>query len=144
MLSNASVAKVFGIVLLVVGIIGFFPNPIVGDPGAADEAQDRTGAAEEGAIFGANLVHDLVHVASGLVAIAAGFLSSTPEKHSKQFNLGFGAVYAVVTLLGFVALDTMRSLLAINMADNILHLLIAVVLLGVGLTVDAESSGAPA
>lgn len=143
MLTQANVAKTFGIVLLVVGILGFIPNPIVGDPGASGEAQERTGAAEEGAIFGTNAAHNVVHIASGLVAIWAGFLSGTPEQHSKLFNVGFGIVYAVVTLIGFVALDTMRSLLAVNTADNVLHLLIAVVLLGVGFGVDVEDTGAP-
>lgn len=144
MLTQANVAKTFGIVLLVVGVLGFIPNPIVGDPGAAEDAQDRTGAAEEGAVFGTNAAHNIVHLVSGLVALWAGFLSTTPEQHSKLYNVGFGIVYAAVALIGFLALDTMRSLLAVNTADNLLHLAIAVVLLAVGFGVDTEEEHAPA
>lgn len=144
MVSQSDIAKTFGVVLLIVGVLGFVPNPIVGDPGAAEDAEQRTGAAEEGALFGTNVAHDLVHVASGLVALWAGFLSSKPEQHSRMYNVGFGLVYAVVTLLGFAATDTMRSLLAINTADNILHLAITVVLLGVGFSVDVEEQPRPA
>lgn len=143
MLTQSNVAKTFGIVLLLVGVLGFIPNPIVGDPGAADDAQDRTGAAEDGAIFGTNTLHNLVHIASGLVAVAAAWLTDRPEQHSRTFNVGFGAVYAIVTLVGFVLTDLMRDLLAINTADNILHLVIAVVLLAVGLTVDVEPEPSP-
>lgn len=138
MVSQSDVAKTFGVVLLIVGVLGFIPNPIVGDPGAAEDAQDRTDAAEDGALFGVNLLHNLVHVASGLVALWAGFLSDRPEHHSRAYNIGFGTIYAVVTLLGFLAPDFMFDVLAINTADNLLHLAIAVVLLGVGFGVDVQ------
>lgn len=128
MLTQSNVAKTFGIVLLAVGILGFIPNPIVGDPGAAGDE----------AVFGTNAAHNVVHLASGLVALWAGFLSGTPEQHSKLYNVGFGIVYAIVTLIGFVAPDTMMDLLAVNTADNVLHLAIAVVLLGVGFGVEVE------
>jgi hypothetical protein len=49
MASQSDVAKVFGIVLVLVGALGFVPNPIVGDPGAAPDAQEQAGAAEDGA-----------------------------------------------------------------------------------------------
>lgn len=144
MVSQSDVAKVFGIVLLLVGVLGFIPNPIVGDPGAAEAAQDRTGAAEEGALFGVNAIHNVVHIASGLVALWAGFLSRLPEEHSRTYNIGFGIVYAVVTLLGFAFPDAMFDLLAVNTADNILHLLIALVLLAVGFGIDVDEGPAPA
>lgn len=144
MISQSNVAKIFGIVLLVVGIVGFVPNPIVGDPGTAGDAQQQAGDAGEGAWFGTNLLHNLVHVLSGLVAIWAGFLSNTPEHHSRTFNIGFGVVYALVTVLGFLAPGTMFDLLAINTADNVLHLAIAGVLLAVGLGMEAEDPAAAA
>lgn len=132
MISQSNVAKVFGIVLLLVGLLGFVSNPLVGDPGAAGE----------GALFGTNLLHNLVHVVSGLVAIWAGFLSGSPERHSRAYNLGFGAVYALVTVLGVLAPELMLDLLAINTEDNLLHLAIALVLLGVGLGVEVEEPAA--
>ncbi len=135
MLDQSTVAKIFGFVFLAVGLLGFIPNPIVGDPGAAGEAQERTGAAEDGAIFGTNALHNIVHLLSGLVALGAGFSS---EAYSKMYNVGFGAVYAVVTLLGFLGVGFVVDLLALNTADNVLHLLITAVLLAVGLGVAVE------
>jgi hypothetical protein len=57
-----------------------------------------------------------------------------------MYNIGFGAIYAVVTLLGFVAPNLTFDLLAINMADNFLHLAITVVLLAAGFGIDVPET----
>lgn len=122
MVRQSDVTKVFGWLLTVLGVVGFVPNPLVGPP--------------EDAVFGVNLLHTFVHLLTGLVALGVVYMSPTPERHSKAYNVTFGAVYALVAVVGFVLLDTMRDLLAVNHPDNALHVLFAVVLLGVGLTVD--------
>jgi hypothetical protein len=124
--AQVTVAKVLGLALVVVGILGFVPNPIVGEPAPADTP------ADEGAFFGTNVAHDLVHLLTGVVALAVGFGSGDPAK-ARAFNLTFGTVYAVVALLGFGLADLMRDLLAVNTPDNLLHLAIALLLVGVGL-----------
>lgn len=122
MVQQSDVAKTFGFVFLAVGVLGFIPNPIVG----AD------------ALFEANALHNIVHLLSGLLALGAGY---TSEANSKIYNVGFGAVYALVTLLGFIGVGFVVDLLALNTADNVLHLLITVALLGAGLTLE---TGEPA
>lgn len=122
MISQSLVAKTFGFVFLAVGILGFLPNPIASPDG----------------IFEVNALHNVVHLLSGAVALGAGY-SSDPE-HAKTYNVGFGAVYALVTLMGFLGIGLVTDLLAVNMADNVLHLLITVGLLGAGLTLETSSS----
>lgn len=114
MLRQSHVAKTFGYVFLAVGVLGFLPNPIVSGDG----------------LFEVNALHNTVHLLSGALALAAGY---TTEANSKTYNLGFGAVYALVTLLGFLGVGFVVDLLALNTADNLLHLLITAGLLGAGM-----------
>lgn len=125
-----TVVKAFGIVLLLVGLLGLVPNPIVGDPAPSE-------AGGDGALFGANIVHDLVHLLTGVAALAVGYGVNSPH-HARTFNVAVGTVYAIVALLGFGLPDLMGDLLAVNTADNILHVAIALVLIGVGLGVEIE------
>jgi preprotein translocase subunit Sss1 len=119
MAGQSTVAKTFGFVFLAVGILGFIPNPIVGTEG----------------FFEANALHNIVHLLLGAVALGAGY---TSESNSKAYNVGFGAVYALVTLLGFIGVGFVVDLLALNMADNVLHLAITLGLLVPGLMLDTR------
>jgi hypothetical protein len=106
-------STVFGAVLLVVGIVGFFVN-----------AQFGTGSKPPGEnliLFKVNGWHNIVHIASGVAGLA---LARTPAG-ARLFALGFGTVYAIVTLYGLVAGSNVLGILALNGADNVLHLVIA-------------------
>ena len=97
---------VLGLVLLAVGVVG-----------------GLTGGHDHNLIiFGINLKHNLVHILSGVVALAAAFGG---EKYAKQYCLVFGAVYGLVTIAGFLHIGAVVQMLNLNQADNILHLLIA-------------------
>lgn len=122
MILQSHVTKAFGFVLVLVGIIGFFPNPLVGHP---DEA-----------LFGVNTLHNIVHLATGLIALGVAYLSDTPEHHSRTYNMTFGVIYLIVALAGFLLKDTMETLLAVNVGDNVLHVLFTVVLLGAAFMID--------
>lgn len=126
MLRQSVVAKTFGFVFLAVGILGFIPNPIASSDG----------------LFAVNGLHNVVHLLSGVVALAAGY--SGDEGYAKTYNIGFGAVYALVTLLGFMNVGFVVDLLALNTADNVLHLLITATLLFAGFTFSEESAARPA
>jgi hypothetical protein len=88
-------------------------------------------------IFGINTVHNLVHLLSGVLGLAAGF--SAGGQGARYYNRGFGIVYLLVTVLGFAAPALAASLLAINAADNFLHLLLGLVLAGVGFGVSSNA-----
>ena len=104
---------VFGATLLLAGLVGF----------AADSSFD-TGANASGdelVVFEVNGWHNVVHIASGLVGLALGRDPVT----ARSFALGFGAVYGLVTVLGFIDGNDVLGLLPVNAADNVLHLAIA-------------------
>ena len=104
---------ILGVVLVLVGILGFISNPIVGD--------------SSGVIFGTNLLHNLVHIISGILALYFAGKAS-----AGMFAKVFGAIYLILGILGFVIADTLTNLLMVNMADNYLHLLLGIVFLALG------------
>lgn len=113
------VALVFGAVLTLVGVLG----PVLG--GAES---DLLG------LFGRNYLHDAVHVLSGAFGLVAGFAAGGAMSH--RYNRYLGLVYLLVFVLGAAALfagfTELTGLINLNWADNVLHLLLGVVLLGVG------------
>lgn len=96
-----------GVVLLLVGVLGFVLVP--------------TSGLLLG-VFAVNGTHNIIHVVTGILAIAAAY-----GGQSRLFCQIFGIVYLAVGALGLIAADANGMLLGlvhINMADNILHLLI--------------------
>jgi hypothetical protein len=111
----------FGIVLLAVGILGFIADSSFG-----------TGSDVEGSdfiIFEVNGWHNIVHILSGLLGLALARRRDT----ARAYALGFGSVYLVVTIWGFVTGDQVLWLIPVDAADNVLHLLIAAAGLAAGL-----------
>ncbi|GAC1603359.1 MAG: DUF4383 domain-containing protein [Candidatus Saccharimonadales bacterium] len=101
-------AKVLGFVFVLIGILGFFP--------ALAPNGELLG------IFHINALHNIIHLASGLVALAAGYSS---YKASRTYFQVFGIVYGLVALLGFVYGDNdIVGLVANNVADTFLHVAI--------------------
>jgi hypothetical protein len=100
-------AMVLGVVLLLVGILGYVLNPTAGL---------LLG------IFAVNGAHNAIHLVTGIAGLAAAFMG-----WARLFCQLFGVVYLLVAFLGFVATDGSGMLLGIvhnNMADNLLHLAI--------------------
>jgi hypothetical protein len=111
---QVTVAMLFGAVLALVGVLG----PVLG------------GANGELIVFGRNYLHDAVHLLSGVAGLAAGYAAG--GKYAGDYNRALGVTYLLVTVLGFALTGLMADLLAINFADNVLHLVLAVAFLGVG------------
>jgi hypothetical protein len=114
-------ALLFGIVLLAVGILGFIADSSFG-----------TGTDVDGSdfiVFEVNGWHNIVHILSGLLGIALARRRDT----ARAYAVGFGAVYLVVTIWGFVTGDQVLWLIPVDDADNVLHLLIAAAGLAAGL-----------
>lgn len=114
--------------LVVAGIIGFFYSSDFGDPGDVDGVLG---------ILDVNGWHNVVHIvtgALGLVAYSAGAYAA------RTYALGFGAVYIVVAIWGFIVGDgdAILSIIPVNTEDNILHALIGVAGLGAGFATPAE------
>lgn len=124
-------ALVFGVVLLAAGILGFFYS-------ASFEVGNDV---ERDAILGVlevNAWHNIVHIVSGVIGLAVvGSYGA-----SRVYAFGLGAVYVVVTILGFAYGDgdAIFEVIPINTEDNILHLLIAIAGIGAGLATPAQPS----
>lgn len=117
------VTLVFGVVYVLVGILGFLGDPLVTDAGHADM---ESASGDLLGIFPINALHNVVHLLIG----AALLYGSTEHGRAVLVARIVGGVYAVVGLLGLVAPDTF-GLMPIGGADVLLHLGSAVILLGV-------------
>lgn len=117
------VALVFGVVFTLVGVLGFVPG-ITNDEGLLL------------GIFQVDGLHNVIHLLSGLAGLAA----SSTESYSQLYLRVFGAVYAAVTIVGFVQGDTVLGLIEVNAADNLLHLVLTVGLLGAGFGLKREEA----
>lgn len=108
-LNTRSAALGLGLLFLLVGALGFVPNPVVSPDG----------------LFAVNAAHNLLHLASGLVLIA-GALTARGAGAALQI---VGWVYIAVALLGFVlGGDMLFGLVRLNAADRWLHVVLAMAL----------------
>jgi hypothetical protein len=122
---------IIGGTLVLVGLLAFlaeatFDTSAGSDPGALD--------GEKFILFEVNGWHNVVHIASGL------FLLALAGKHrtARTAALAFGAIYAVVTVIGLIDGHDVLGLIPINPADNVLHILLTVAALAVGLVSDRD------
>lgn len=122
-------AMTLGGVLVLVGIVGFLVEPSFG---VGDSAQRGTLI-----LFDINGWHNVVHLLSGIVGLA---MAGTAAK-ARLFSIGYGVVYVLVTILGFVVGDggLLLSIIPINTADNLLHLVIAATGIAIGLSSPAAA-----
>ncbi|MFE4543092.1 DUF4383 domain-containing protein [Arthrobacter sp. NPDC056727] len=121
---NRLVATVFGAVYLLVGLVGFAVTSGVGF------------FSTEGAnliIFEINPLHNVIHLAIGAALLYAGVRDI---QLARTVNTAVGAVYLLVGIVGLFLLSSPLNIIALNGADNVLHLASAVLLLGVGLSLD--------
>jgi Domain of unknown function (DUF4383) len=113
-------AILFGIVFLVVGILGFVPACTT----------DMDGMPMLLGIFHVNKFHNCVHLASGVVFLLCGMAGAGP---ARTFFKIFGIVYAIVAVMGFMnPAGPLLGMMSNNPADNWLHTGLAVVMLYFG------------
>ena len=109
-------AVIFGLVFLVVGILGFVPA-----------------AAPDGMLlntFHVNTAHNIVHLALG---IFFPFVAMGGARASRIWFQIFGVIYAVVAIWGFgVGTGNTLWVISNNPADTWLHVVLAVVMLFLG------------
>ncbi len=109
---------ILGIVFVLLGLAGFVPGLVSMPAGAAPniplDAPSVTFDEQYGYLFGlfpTNLLHNLVHVAVGLLGIA----SSTNTSNTRLFNRSYAIVYALMAFMGlFPYGNTMFGLMPIH------------------------------
>lgn len=111
-------ALVIGVIFIAVGLLGFISNPIVG--------------TDEGAIFHADKLHNIVHIASGVLFVLVA--AASPGSAGSFLKL-FGIVYLLIGVVGLFTVGTGMSdmgkvlgILNVNGADNYLHVALGIVI----------------
>ena len=126
-----NVARLVGIVFLVVGIAGFIPG-ITTNLYDGLEFAGNDGNAELLGLFQVSILHNIVH---GLFGIAGLALAATPGG-ARSFLVGGGAIYIVLWLLGILGgADWIPS----SRADDWLHLVLGVGMIGLGVALTREN-----
>lgn len=135
--SATQFARLVGAVFLAVGVLGFIP-------GVTSNFSDITFATHDSGaellgIFGVNILHNIVHLAFGV-----GGLVMANRGLGRTYLLGGGAIYLVVWIYGLVIdLSSGANFIALNTADNWLHLVLGVGMIGLGL-LSGKPAGRPA
>lgn len=106
-------ALLFGIAFIAGGVMGFMPQFIYDG--------DLLG------YFEVDNIHNMVHILSGVVAL----LAAISVTYSRLYFQIFGIVYGLVTILGFLMGGDLY-IMHVNLADNILHLVISLISLYLG------------
>jgi hypothetical protein len=112
-----TVAAVFGVVYVLVGVIGFLiTSPLFG-------------------LFGVSPLHNIAHIVIGAVLL----YGATSTAAAIMATRGMGALLVVLGVLGFI--DPLPDVLPLGGSDIWLHLVSGAVLLAVGYmtTADAEA-----
>ena len=132
-MDNASPARLYasvvGAVLVIAGIIGFFYNAHFGS--GSDVFGNDTSVKVFG-VFAVNGWHNVVHLVTGAVGLlAAGYAA-------RAYALGVGAIYIVIAVWGFIigSGDSILSIVPVNTADNVFHVLLGVLGIGAGLATE--------
>jgi len=117
-----TIALVYGIVFLLVGILGFIPGITSDAPGtfAGEESE-----AELLGIFQVSILHNIVHLLFGI----AGLAMARTWDGARTFLIGGGVVYLLLWILGLVG---GADWIPANSADHWLHFVLGVTMVGAG------------
>ncbi len=124
---NRLLATVFGVVYLLVGLLGFTVTGGV-------SFFDTSGGLLLG-LFEVNVFHNVAHLLIGASLLIAGVSNVAA---ARGVNIAVGAAYLLLGIVGLFLIGTAANILAINAADNVLHFASAAVLLAVGLGADKK------
>ncbi len=111
-------ALAFGVVYLLVGIVGFF---ITGFDGFTSNQTD--GNMDKLLVFMINPLHNVVHILIGLAGIALSRTLAGARTYGWLLAVGYGAAF----VYGLIAIGKDWDFLNVNAADNVLHIATAVV-----------------
>lgn len=123
---NKLVAQILGIVLVLIGILGFvMTSPLFGT-------------------FALNTVHNVIHLVTGAILLAGAYMAG--GRNARLTNMVLGGVYILVAIVGFAGIESINHAIGngandggIVMADAALHALLGVVLLGVAFTMKQDT-----
>lgn len=108
----------FGVVYVLVGIVGLFPAFYTHPPAGAPTLTATGGYGYLLGLFPVNYLHDAIHIVAGLAGIVCYFRYDAARIYSRILFLAFGTL----TFLGFIpAADTLGGYVPIFSGDTWLH-----------------------
>lgn len=119
-LNAKTAAIVLGVVFVIVGLLGFVPNPLVSPTG----------------LFVVNTMHNLVHLVSGIVLLAGAFTTLG----ARMSLMIVGWAYVAVAIIGFFSGDMILGIIHQNNADRWLHVFLAAANLGAAYLIPDEQA----
>jgi hypothetical protein len=131
------IATAVAAVFLLVGVLGFIP-------GITTDYDDMTFAGHGSSaqllgLFEVSVLHNIVHLLFGV----AGLALARTWSGARAFLLGGGAIYLVLWIYGLVVdHESDANFVPVNDADNWLHLLLGLAMVGLGLALGRQDDGA--
>lgn len=117
-----------GAAFLLVGVLGFVPG-VTSDYDSLQVAGHESHAMLLG-IFQVSVLHNVVHLLFGV----AGLLMARTAGSARTFLVAGGVIYLLLWVYGLVVdRESAANFVPLNEADQWLHLVLAIVLLGAGL-----------
>jgi hypothetical protein len=111
-----------GLSLLLAGALGFLADASfdIGTGADGDRLGDADGQLQGDGFLGfeVNAWHNIVHLLSGLVLLAA----FRRRGAAKAVALAFGLVYGLVAIIGLIDGSDVLGIIPVNGADNVLHI----------------------
>jgi hypothetical protein len=124
-------------VFVLVGVLGFIPG-ITTNYGDMTFAGHHSDALLLG-VFQVSILHNIVHLLFGL----AGFALARTASGARSYLIGGGAVYLVLWLYGLIiGQNSAANFVPVNTADDILHLLLAIGMIGLGVALTRRRTDA--
>jgi hypothetical protein len=121
-------AAAVGIVFLLVGVLGFVPG-ITSNYDTLSFASHNSGAKLLG-LFQVSVLHNIVHLLFGI----AGLALARTFSGAKNYLVVGGIIYLVLFIYGLVVpADSAANFVPMNGADDVLHLILAIGMVGLGL-----------
>ena len=120
-MTTKTIAILIGAIFIVIGLLGFISNPIVG--------------AGHDSVFHTDSLHNAVHIISGILFLVFGMGISS---RASAFMKIFGVVYLLLGILGLFVFGTagegkLLGFLHVNGADNFLHIGLGILIFFAGL-----------
>ena len=118
-----TMALIFGLVFLAIGILGFFPGFLEPPVGGRDLAFEH-GHGQLLGLFPVNTLHNIVHIVFGIWGLAA----YRSLGGARGYFRAVAIIYAIFAIMGLIPmLDTTFGLVPLYGNDVWLHILLAVI-----------------
>jgi hypothetical protein len=128
-------ATVFGVIFLVIGVLGFIPG-ITANYSALYFAGYGSEAVLLG-LFQVSILHNVVHMLLGF----AGLWMARSNSSARTYLIGAGVLYLLLFIYGLIIpLNSDANFVPLNWADNWLHLALAVVMIILGFVLGSDRS----